>query len=720
MLKSMAGDPEQHQDAPTRSRAERLFGDWVRQVSPVTLRADAMAGLLGAVLVLPQGIAFATLAGLPPEYGLYTAVIPCILAALFGSSWHVMSGPTNANSLALFAMLSPLAAAFSSQYIQLAVAVTVMVGVMQWLIGALRLGVLANFISPATLFGFTSGAALLIAVHALPDLLGLAASPQHSAAAVLVHVVTQLGLVQPAALVVGAITIATALLLRRLRRGWPAMLIGLVVATALAWIWSQYLNPASATPAAALRTIGQIAAPWPRFEVPRISWAQAVDLIGLAFALTIVALGQAISIAKTVALRSGQRIDANREFRGQGLSNMVGGFFSCYVSCGSMNRSLPNLQAGARTPLASVFSALLLVLLVAVSAPLLALIPRAALAALLVLVALTLLDLARWRQLLTLSRSDFGVALATMLATVTIRLEIAIFLGIILSLMSFLYRTSRPAMRTMGFDSRGLDRQFVVIDNTADAGFETGITSPHKADDDSERNAELSQKSPALFPPERGSATPKAREATSVGTNERSAGPPQASSAPSGGSAVHEATSVGANERSAGPPQASSAPPGGSAVREATSVGATFLPECPQLKLLRMEGEVYFGATQHVADILHALRHQPHPQKHLLVMGKSMNFIDLAGAELWEAELSARRAMGGDLYFHRPRPEVIRMWRKTGFTRLLGPEHQFPDKFTAISTIFSKLDPEICRRCTARIFWECQSVPPAPEPESKA
>ena len=655
MLKFMAGDTEKHQDAPTRTRAERLFGDWVRQLSPVTLRADAMAGLLGAVLVLPQGIAFATLAGLPPEYGLYTAVIPCIIAALFGSSWHVMSGPTNANSLALFAMLSPLAMAFSPQYIQLALAITVMVGVMQWLIGALRLGVLANFISPATLFGFTSGAALLIAVHALPDLLGLPAAPEHSAAAVLRHVFTQLYLVQPVALAVGAITIGVALLLRRLHRSWPAMLIGLVVATALAWLWSHFLNAGSATPSFALRTVGQIPVPWPRFELPRISWAQATDLVGLAFALTIVALGQAISIAKTVALRSGQRIDANREFRGQGLSNIVGGFFSCYVSCGSMNRSMPNLQAGARTPLASVFSALLLLVLVAVSAPLLALIPMAALAGLLVLVAVALLDFARWRQLFSLSRSDFAVALATMVATVTIRLEIAILLGMILSLMSFLYRTSRPAMRTMGFDSRGLDRQFVVIDNTSDAGLETEMTLPQKTNDDSGRSAGPPQARPAPFPRERGSATPKAHEATSV--------------------------------------------------------GAPFLPECPQLKLLRMEGEVYFGATQHVADILHALRSQPQPQKHLLVMGKSMNFIDLAGAELWEAELAARRAMGGDLYFHRPRPEVIRMWRKTGFTRLLGPEHQFPDKFTAIATIFNKLDPAICRRCTARIFWECQSVP---------
>ena len=598
--------------------AERLFGGWVRQITPATLRLDAMAGLLGAVLVLPQGIAFATLAGLPPEYGLYTAIIPCIIAALFGSSWHVMSGPTNANSLALFAMLSPLAMAFSPMYIQLALAVTVMVGVLQWLIGALRLGVLANFISPAVLFGFTSGAALLIAVHALPDFLGLAAAPEHSAAGVLAHVLTQLPHASPAALAVAGITLAVALGLRRFRRNWPYMLIGLAVATALAWGWSRW-TAGSATPSSALRIVGTIATPWPRFELPRISWAQASDLVGLAFALTIVALGQAIAIARAVAQRSGQRIDANREFRGQGLSNIIGGFFSSYVSCGSMNRSMPNLEAGARTPLASVFSALLLLALVAVSGPVLAQIPMAALAGLLVLVALALLDLKRWRHLLNLSRTDFAVALTTLVATVTIRLEVAILLGMLLSLMSFLYRTSRPAMRSMGFDSRGLDRQFVVIDTPDDPD-----EPPHPT-----------------------------------------------------------------------------------------------LPECPQLKLLRMEGEVYFGATQHVADILHALRSQPNTQKHLLVMAKSMNFIDLAGAELWEAELAARRAMGGNLYFHRPRPEVIRMWRKTGFTDVLGPEHQFPDKYTAISHIFSKLDPEICRHCSARIFWECKTAPGADDPANQ-
>ncbi len=633
MLKPMPGPPEITHTASAPRLLERLFGSWVWTVSPASLRADAMAGLLGAVLVLPQGIAFATLAGLPPEYGLYTAIVPVIMAALFGSSWQVVSGPTNANSLALFAMLSPLAIAFSPMYIQMVLAVTVMVGIMQWLIGALRLGTLANFISPAALFGFTSGAALLIAVYALPDLLGLAAAAEHGAAAVLLHVVTQLRAVQPAALAVAGVTLGAALLVRRLRPNWPSMLAGLVAATALSWAWTHYLG----TTPLPLRTVGQITTPWPTFAVPKVSWAALSELLGLAFALTIVALGQSISIAKAVAARSGQRIDANREFRGQGLSNIVGGFFSSYVSCGSLNRSLPNLQAGARTPLAAVFSALMLLGLVAFSASLLAQIPMAALAALLLLVAVSLLDLTRWKQLFRLSRTEFGVALATLVATVSIRLEIAILLGTLLSLMSFLYRTSKPAMRTMGFDSWAPERQFVVIDD-----------------------------------------------------------------------AVHTPTEA---SRSAGPSQARPAPSGGSELHEVKSVGATFLPECPQLKLLRMEGEVYFGATQHVADTLHALRHMPQPQKHLLVMGKSMNFIDLAGAQLWEAELNARRAIGGDLYFHRPRPEVIQMWQTTGFTRLLGPEHQFPDKRSAIARIFSRLDPQICRQCTARIFWECRSVP---------
>lgn len=583
-----------------RSVARRLFGSWVDEVSRLTLRADLTAGLLGALLVLPQGVAFASLAGLPPEYGLYSAIVPCIIAALFGSSRHVMSGPTNANSLALFAVLTPLAAAGSPGYIQLALAVTVMVGVMQWLVGTLRLGSLAHFISPSALFGFTSGAALLIAVHALKDALGLPSPESHGAGALLASMATHIGQAHRGTMLVTAVTLGAALLVRRLDKRKPYMLAGLVAGALAAAAYNAMAETGGGVP-----VLGAIAQPWPPFHVPSIDWRALPDLLSLAFALTIVALAQSISIAKAVASRSGQRIDANREFVGQGLSNIVGGFFSCYLSCGSLNRSIPNYEAGAKTPLASVFSAVLLVVLVALSAPLLAMIPHAAISGLLLLVAWTLLDVPRWRHLIRTQPGECAIAGATLAATITIRMEVAILVGTVLSLMVYLHRTSRPAMRTMGFDSRGPDRRFVVLEHQPDA-----------------------------------------------------------------------------------------------------------LPECPQLKLLRMEGSVYFGAAAHVAQRLHELRAAPDAPRHLLVMAKSMNFIDLAGAQVWDDELAARRAVGGDLYFHRPRPEVLDMWRRTGFLDRLGVDHIFPDKATALHAIYAKLDRGICAGCKAKIFWECQPDSP--------
>jgi SulP family sulfate permease len=577
----------------------RVFGSWVDRVSRTTLRADLLAGLLGAVLVLPQGVAFATLAGLPPQYGLYTAVIPCAVAALFGSSWHVMSGPTNANSLALFAMLAPLAIPGRPAYIDLALTVTIVVGVLQLALGALRLGSLANFISPAALLGFTGGAATLIAIHALRDLLGFGADAGHGTAQLVRYVAAHFSEVHRGALLVGLVALGVAEILRRVNRDWPFMLVALIVGGGLAYLLNQF------GPGWSVALLGAIPAPLPPFHVPAVEWSRLPELLGLGVALAIVACGQSISVAKTVAVRSGQRIDPNREFIGQGLSNVVGGFFSSYVSCGSLNRSLPNFEAGARTPLAAVFAAGCLVLLVAVSAPLLAYIPMAAISGLLVLVAWNLLDIRRWRRLARVNRTEFAIAAATFVATVSIRIELAILFGTILSLASYLHRTSRPAMRTMGFDSMAPERQFVVVDDTPGA-----------------------------------------------------------------------------------------------------------LAECPQLKLLRMEGSIYFGATQHVGDRLHALRQGEAPPKHLLVMGKSMNFLDVAGADLWHDELQRRRAEGGDLYFHRPRPQVLQMWERTGFIEEIGRDHLFPDKRTAIHTIFERLDRNICSTCHARVFWECQNLPP--------
>lgn len=557
-----------------------------------------MAALLAAVLVLPQGIAFAALAGLPPAWGLYAAVVPTAVAALAGSSRHVLTGPTNALSLALAASLAPLAATGSAEYLRLALVLTLMVGAIQLAVALLRLGVLTHFISPSVLLGFTTGAALLIAWHALHSL-----TREHGAL--------------PPALGVGALTLAVAALLRWRWRGGPGMLVALVAGTLLAVAGVQWGGWQ-------LARIGALPQALPPWSVPAMSWADVPRLATIALALTLVALGQSIAIAKALAARSGQALDVNRECLGQGLANIAGSCFSAFVSCGSLNRSVPHMEAGARTPLAGLMAAALVLALVAGAAPLLAWVPMAAIDALLLLVAWTLVDTAQWRELARLDRAEAAVAGGTLAATLVLPLQVAVLAGVAASLVLYLHRTVHPALRSMGFAGApqpGVNRPFVVLEAAAPA-------SPGPAD------------------------------------------------APAKGAAA----------------------------------------ECPQLKLLRMEGPVWFGAEAHVADALRELREAPAAPRHLLVMGKSMNFIDPAGAALWERERELRSGPGAGLYFHRPRPEVLETWRRSGFVQRLGDGHIFPDKRSAIAAIVPRLDPAICARCTARVFEECagQPAPAAP------
>jgi sulfate permease, SulP family len=565
-----------------RAALSRLLGPWVNEVDAATLRADALAGLLSAVLTLPQGIAFAALAGLPPAWGLYTSIVPCIVAALAGSSRHVMSGPTNAVALAMAAMLAPLAARGSPEYLRLALVATLAVGLFQTALALLRLGLLAHFISPSVMLGFTSGAALLIAWHACEQLADDAV-----------------------AAAIGVATLAALLLVRRLWPRAPALLIALAFVTAAGWALMRFEG-------LAFEHVGTLPQAWPRWSPPPLAWSDVPRLAGIAAALTVVALGQSIAIAKALAARSGEPLDVNRECLGQGLSNIAGGLFSCFVSSGSLNRSLPNLEAGARTPLAGVFAGVLVLVLVLLAAPLIAWIPLAAIGGLLLWVAWSLIDLPQWRRIVRVDRGEAAIAGATFAATLVLPLQDAVLGGVGLSLVSYLYRTSRPVLRTLGFQPEGGPaRPMVVID------------------------------------------------------------------------------------------------------------GAT-TPECPQLKLLRMQGSVYFGAVAHVSEHLLALRAAPAPARHLLVMAKSMNFVDYAGAAMWEEEHLRRLAMGGDLYFHRPRAEVVQTWRRRGFLERLGPNHVFDDKRSAIAAIVPRLDGEVCARCTARVFEECARQPGAAEPALNA
>ena len=409
------------------------FLAWRHRVNRVTLRADVLAGLVGAVMVLPQGVAYATLAGMPPEYGLYGAMLPAIVGALWGSSWHLMSGPTNATSLMVFATVSALAAPFTPAYVAIVLTLNLMVGIVKLGLGVARLGSLVNFISTSVVIGFTAGAGLLIIGAQLRNFFGIDVPQQASFIAGLRDFVTHLGATDPAVLGVGVFTLVAAIVGRRLLPRVPYMLTGIVAGALCAWVLSL-------TGVANVPTIGALPSAVPPLSVPEMSQT----LAPIALALTVIGLSEAISSARAVALKSGQRIDGNQEFIGQGLANIVGAFTSSYPTSGSFNRTGANYEAGARTPLACVFSAVLLLVILLLVRPLAGYLPVASMAAVLFIVAMGLIDVQAMRRVWRTSRADALTLAITFVATLTIRLEVAILVGVLASLLVYLNWATHP------------------------------------------------------------------------------------------------------------------------------------------------------------------------------------------------------------------------------------------------------------------------------------
>ncbi|HET8877532.1 MAG TPA: SulP family inorganic anion transporter, partial [Casimicrobiaceae bacterium] len=407
------------------------FLAWRHRVNRVTLRADVLAGLVGAVMVLPQGVAYATLAGMPPEYGLYGAMLPAIVGALWGSSWHLMSGPTNATSLMVFATVSALAAPFTPAYVAIVLTLNLMVGIVKLGLGVARLGSLVNFISTSVVIGFTAGAGLLIIGAQLRNFFGIDVPQQASFIAGLRDFVTHLGATDPAVLGVGVFTLVAAIVGRRLLPRVPYMLTGIVAGALCAWVLSL-------TGVANVPTIGALPSAVPPLSVPEMSLQTWQTLAPIALALTVIGLSEAISSARAVALKSGQRIDGNQEFIGQGLANIVGAFTSSYPTSGSFNRTGANYEAGARTPLACVFSAVLLLVILLLVRPLAGYLPVASMAAVLFIVAMGLIDVQAMRRVWRTSRADALTLAVTFIATLTIRLEVAILVGVLVSLLIYL------------------------------------------------------------------------------------------------------------------------------------------------------------------------------------------------------------------------------------------------------------------------------------------
>jgi SulP family sulfate permease len=441
--------------------SDRLFPflRWRDRVNATSLRADALAGLVGALVVLPQAVAYATLAGLPPQYGLFSAIVPVIVAALWGSSWHQVSGPTNTIALAVFAIVAPLAAPGSPDYIRLVLTLAMMVGVLELAMGLARLGVLVNFISQTVIVGFTAGAGLLIIAGQLGHFFGVHSGGGGDFFAMLADFIHRFPTLDPATLAIGLVTLAAAVAGKRWLRRVPYMITGLVVGSVFAWVLTRIGFGRS-------ETVGALASAIPQLSLPSFDPADWRRLAPGALALTALALAQAVSVARGVGLRVGQRIDGNQEFVGQGLSNIAGAFTSSFPSSGSFNRIWVNVDAGARTPLAAVFSALFLMLSLLVLAPLADYLPLAVMAALLFVVAWGLIDVREMRRIAKTQRAEAAVMFITLVATLTVQLEFAIFVGVLSSLFVYLQRTTRPRVTRVAPDAGAPFLRFV----TAEAG----------------------------------------------------------------------------------------------------------------------------------------------------------------------------------------------------------------------------------------------------------
>jgi SulP family sulfate permease len=321
----------------SQTLAERVFPflQWRRNLNAATIRADALAGLVSAVVVIPQGIAFATLAGMPPQYGLYLAMVPAVIAALWGSSWHAVSGPTTAVSLLVFATLAPLAVPGSPEYIALALTLSFIAGVIMVALGLARLGALVNFISHTVVVGFTAGAGLLIAASQLHNFFGIDLPRGHSFVQTLLAFGSRVSEIEPLVAGLSLFTLVAGLAARRWMRKVHYMIVALVAGSLAGYALNVWLGAERTN----LTLIGKVPSPLPPLSVPELSFDTVQQLFGIAISVTLLGLAEAISIARAIALRSGQRIDANQEFIGQGLSNIAASFFSGYPSSASLNRS---------------------------------------------------------------------------------------------------------------------------------------------------------------------------------------------------------------------------------------------------------------------------------------------------------------------------------------------------------------------------------------------
>jgi SulP family sulfate permease len=440
---------------------------WI-DYGPATFRRDLIAALTVAAISLPQGMAYALLAGVDPRYGLYSAIVVTTVASVFGSSSHLINGPTSAISLVV---LSALSIFDPDQRVEAAEAMFLlgtMVGSIQIFIAVFRLGDLTRYISDSVILGFMSAAALLLAIGQVSNALGTREKGSGTQ-----HILHRLWLTLTAGDAVNlkavTATIATlllALLCRRLVRRYHLpqfdMLAALVIVSAGAWFAGWTVPGLGGKTAISIAGSVPSSLPLPHIPDVKLSWAW--DLASDSVAIAFLGLLEALAIAKSIANQTRQKLDFNRQCIAEGIANLVGGFFQCLPGSGSLSRSAINFQAGAATRFSGILTAGIVALAVILLAPLARYVPKPALAALLLLTASRLIDFKRLGYTLRASRMDACVVVVTALSAIAFGLEMAILIGVAMSIALFVPRAAKLKVTKLVVDEDDVVREQLQSD----------------------------------------------------------------------------------------------------------------------------------------------------------------------------------------------------------------------------------------------------------------
>ena len=565
----------------------RLFRSYKRS----NFRPDLIAGLTVAVILIPQAIAFALIAELPPQMGLYAAVIGGVAGALWGSSDQIHNGPTNVHSLLILSTLSGTTIPGSPEYIVAASMLALMVGFFQLLLGLARLGVLVNFVSHSVIVGFASGAGVLIFLKQIGPLLGLSSSGDH----ILQQTWDMIINIPAAHLLTAALGIGTILFLiiiRRVNPNLPGPLLAMVLASLIVFPFRLDLL--------GVDVIGSLASGFP----PVTNFQDFnFELIGKLMVGTVavgaIGLVEAAAISKSVSVQTRQRLDSNQEFVGQGMANALTGMFTGFPVAASFSRTAVNFRAGAQTRIAAVMASLFLLAAMQFLGPFARFLPRSALAGVLIVAAYDMIDQDEIRRILRGGRGDAVIMVVTFFGTLFLHIETAVIIGIILSFLRYIMRTSTP-------------RVHAVIPDETYKHF--------------------------TFNPDR--------------------------------------------------------------------------DECPQLGIIEILGDLYFGAVNYVEDFILDMVAKNPQQSLLLIRMHNVNNADFSGIHMLENIVRTYRDRGGDVYLVRVSFRVMQRMKDTEFDKSLGLDH-FLDEDKAISHLFQHiLDPAICiYECPFRVFIECQNLP---------